>query len=174
MPSRGITAIFDYLSSRFKATCYLAFMPMLALTSAEVAAKGDLTRQTPIEVEVQLGVGEEHRFSPSHLEFKTGKLYKLVLVNNSSVKHYFTSIDFANRVFSRKVQVMKEVDGKFNRTAEIKGDIREIEVFPGHRVEWWFVPVQTAEITDLHCHVDDEAAGMTHAELGMTGTISIK
>lgn len=142
--------------------------------SSVAVARGDLTRQTPIEVEVQLGVGEAHRFSPSHLEFETGKLYKLVLINDSSVKHYFTSMGLANRVFSRKVQVMKEVDGKFSRTAEIKGDISEIEVFPGHRVEWWFVPVQTGELTDLHCHVDDEASGMTHAELGMTGTISIK
>lgn len=142
--------------------------------SSNVAAEGDLTRQTPIEVEVQLGVGEQHTFSPRHLEFETGRLYKLVLINNSSVKHYFTSYDFARRVFSRKVQVMKKDNGQFSRTAEIKGDISEIEVFPGHRVEWWFVPVQTGELTDLHCHVDDEAANMTHAELGMTGSITIK
>lgn len=142
--------------------------------SANVAAEGDLTRQTPIDVEVQLGVGHQHVFSPSHLEFETGQLYKLILINNSNVKHYFTSHDFANRVFSRKVQVMKQNEVGFSRTAEIKGDIREIEVFPGHRVEWWFVPVQTGELTDLHCHVDDEAANMTHAELGMTGTITIK
>jgi uncharacterized cupredoxin-like copper-binding protein len=148
-------------------------MALLWFSSAAVA-KGDLTRQTPVEVEVQLGVGEAHRFSPSHLEFETGKLYKLVLNNNSSAKHYFTSMGLAKRVFSRKVQVMKAVDGKFSRTAEIKGDISEIEVFPGHRVEWWFVPVQTGELTDLHCHVDDEASGMTHAELGMTGSITIK
>ncbi|MTI64488.1 MAG: biphenyl 2,3-dioxygenase [Methylophaga sp.] len=139
-----------------------------------VSAEGDLTRQEPITVEVQLGVGNEHRFSPSHLEFETGKLYKLVLINNSQVKHYFTSFGLAKRVFSRKVQVMQETQGEFSRTAEIKGDISEIEVFPGQRVEWWFVPVQTGELDDLHCHVDDEAANMTHAELGMTGTISIK
>ncbi|WP_297808448.1 hypothetical protein [uncultured Methylophaga sp.] len=156
----------------------LLLLSMLSIAlfwfSSVAVAEGDLTRQTPIEVEVQLGVGEAHRFSPSHLEFETGKLYKLVLINNSSAKHYFTSMGLAKRVFSRKVQVMKEVDGKFSRTAEIKGDISEIEVFPGHRVEWWFVPVQTGELTDLHCHVDDEASGMTHEELGMTGTISIK
>lgn len=143
-------------------------------TATSASAEGDLTRQEPIELEVQLGVGNEHRFAPSHLEFETGKLYKLVLINNSEVKHYFTSYGLAKRVFSRKVQVMKETEGEFSRTAEIKGDISEIEVFPGHRVEWWFVPVQTGELDDLHCHVDDEAANMTHAELGMTGTISIK
>lgn len=146
----------------------------LLTVATTVSAKGDLTRQDPITVEVQLGVGHEHRFSPSHLEFETGKLYKLVLVNNSQVKHYFTSYGLADRVFSRKVQVMKQEADGFSRTAEIKGDISEIEVFPGHRVEWWFVPVQTGELSDLHCHVDDEASGMSHAELGMTGTISIK
>lgn len=143
-------------------------------TATAASAEGDLTRQEPIEMEVQLGVGSEHRFSPSHLEFETGKLYKLVLINNSEVKHYFTSYGLAKRVFSRKVQVMKESNGKFSRTAEIKGDISEIEVFPGHRVEWWFVPVQTGELNDLHCHVDDKASGMTHSELGMTGSISIR
>lgn len=47
-------------------------------------SEGDLTRQTPIVVEVELGTTEgEMRFSPSHLEFETGKLYRLVLINNS-------------------------------------------------------------------------------------------
>lgn len=109
----------------------LGFMSMATLARAE----GDLTRQQPIEVEVQLGVANEHKFSPSHLKFETGKLYKLILINNSQVKHYFTSYGLAKRVFSRKVQVMKESAEGFSRTAEIKGDISEIEVFPGHRVE---------------------------------------
>lgn len=137
-------------------------------------AAGDLTRQEPIELVVELGVGGRHAFSPDHLEFETGKLYRLVLVNNSNDKHYFTSIEFANRVFTRKVQVMETVDGKLRRTAEIKGDIREIEVFPGHRAEWWLVPVQTGELNDLHCHVEDDASNLTHAEMGMTGTITIR
>ena len=145
-----------------------------AWLSGGVLAAGDLTRQEPIEVVVELGFEGRHAFSPNHLEFETGKLYRLVLVNNSNAKHYFTSIDFANRVFTRKVQVMEEVDGKLRRTAEIKGDIREIEVFPGHRAEWWFVPVQTGELDDLHCYVKDDAANMTHAEMGMTGTITIR
>lgn len=155
---------------------FLSWLMLLALiTLAGTArAEGDLTRQEPITMEVQLGVGNAHQFSPSHLEFETGKLYKLVLINNSSVKHYFTSYGLAKRVFSRKVQVMKESEEGVSRTAEIKGDISEVEVFPGHRVEWWFVPVQTGELTDLHCHVDDEASGMTHAELGMTGSITIR
>ncbi len=161
--STSITALYSWLM-------LLGLMAVANIVSAE----GDLTRQEPIAVEVQLGVGNAHKFSPSQLEFETGKLYKLVLINNSNVKHYFTSYGLAKRVFSRKVQVMKQSPEGFSRTAEIKGDISEIEVFPGHRVEWWFVPVQTGELNDLHCHVDDEASGMTHAELGMTGSILIR
>lgn len=150
----------------------------LALTvgAAGAHATGDLTRQEPIEVVVELGAADSgaHFFSPNHLEFETGKLYRLVLVNNSAAKHYFTSYELARKVFTRKVQVMEERDGKLRRTAEIKGDILEIEVFPGHRAEWWFVPIQTGTITDLHCHVTDEEAGMTHGDMGMVGTIEIR
>jgi len=134
-------------------------------------AAGDLTRQEPIEVTVELGTQNgELVFQPSNLEFETGKLYKLILTNPSPVKHYFTSAEFAKRIFTRKVQVM--IDGK--RTAEIKGDIAEIEVFPGGTTEWWFVPVQTGKAKDLHCHVKDKASGMKHDKLGMTGSIVIK
>jgi len=143
----------------------------VSLFTHVVFAEGDLTRQEPIEVVVELGTKNgELVFVPSHLEFETGKLYKLILTNPSPMKHYFTSPEFAKRIFTRKVQVM--VDGK--RTAEIKGDIDEIEVFPGGTTEWWFVPLQTVETHDLHCHVSDKASGMKHDELGMKGSITLK
>lgn len=149
---------------------YLVVVFALFVHSA-VLAKGDLTRQDPVEVVVELGTKEGSlTFNPDVLTFETGKLYKLILTNPSPVKHYFTSPSFAKRIFTRKVQVM--VDGK--RTAEIKGDIAEIEVFPGGTTEWWFVPVQTGESNDLHCHVKDKASGKKHDALGMTGTIIIK
>jgi uncharacterized cupredoxin-like copper-binding protein len=141
------------------------------MVNTVVFAAGDLTRQEPIEVTVELGTKNgEMIFVPSKLEFETGKLYKLILTNPSPVKHYFTSPEFAKRIFTRKVQVM--IDGK--RTAEIKGDIDEVEVFPGGTTEWWFVPVQTVEANDLHCYVKDKASGMRHNELGMKGTIILK
>ena len=105
------------------------------------------------------------RFSPSDLKFETGKLYRLVLVNNSPHKHYFSSDKFVQSVFTRKVQTYTP-DGE--RTAEIKGHIREVEVFSGHTAEWWFVPIQTGTFGDLICTVDG------HAEAGMTGTITIR
>src|SRR5262245_56488232 len=52
-----------------------------------VWAAGDLSRQTPIEVTVELGKPGEHVFVPNRLTFETGKLYKLVLKNPSSDPH---------------------------------------------------------------------------------------
>ncbi len=145
----------------------------LALTlgmATMLMGAGDLTRQTPIEVKVELGnASNEMVFTPSALTFETGKLYKLTLTNPSPSKHYFTSYGLASKVFTRKVQI-KAGSGS---VAEVKGIISEIEVFPGHTVEWWFVPVQTGSLSDLHCHVKDDD-GQTHAKKGMVGTIEIK
>ncbi|MEQ8289123.1 MAG: biphenyl 2,3-dioxygenase [Gammaproteobacteria bacterium] len=137
----------------------------LSLTTMPVFAKGDLTRQEPIEVNIMLGDADNPMaFTPSNLKFETGKLYKLVFRNESDLKHYFVSEKFSNAVFSRKVQVMG-ADGK--RISEVKGIIKEIEVDPGGLVEWWFVPVQTVEANDLKCTIEG------HAEAGMTGTIVV-
>lgn len=138
--------------------------------AAPAFAAGDMTRQQPIEVRVSLGTpGGMRKFVPSELRFETGKLYKLVLVNPSKVKHYFTSPGLAAKVYTRKVQV---VDAK-GTVAEIKGSIREIEVYPGGTAEWWFVPVAIGALDDLHCHIKDKD-GQTHAEKGMVGTITIE
>jgi uncharacterized cupredoxin-like copper-binding protein len=150
------------------------FKLIAALTVAALApflvAAGDLTRQTPVEVTVQLGSASNHMvFTPNALTFETGKLYKLILTNPSPTKHYFTSYGLASKVFTRKVQV--KANG--GSVAEVKGVISEIEVFPGHTVEWWFVPIQTGSLADLHCHVKDED-GKTHAEKGMVGKINIQ
>lgn len=141
------------------------------LTSATAAlSEGDLSKQDPIEVNVQLGTKDgDLTFVPNKLSFETGKLYKVVLTNPSKKKHYFTSPGLASRVYTRKVQV---VDAKGTK-AEIKGTIREIEVNPGGIAEWWFVPIATGELDDLHCHIEDDD-GQTHAEKGMIGTIAIK
>lgn len=133
-------------------------------------AKGDLTKQEPVVITIELGTtGGEHRFVPNDLSFETGKLYKLILDNPSPNKHYFTSHGLAKSVFTRKVQVVDAAGTK----AEIKGMISEIEVYPGGRAEWWFVPVATGNFSDLHCHIK-EGDGQTHADLGMRGAIQIK
>jgi uncharacterized cupredoxin-like copper-binding protein len=153
--------------------CGVLFMalPFTTFVSAAGAA-GDLSRQEPITVTVDLGTPGKHAFLPNKLRFETGKLYKLVLRNRSDAPHYFTSHAFSQLVFTRKVQVTQERDGKAATLAEFKGAIREIEVYPGHSAEWWFVPVATGRVTDLHCGVR-APDGKTHAEHGMTGEIVI-
>ena len=108
---------------------------------------GDLSRQNPIEVTVDLGKPGQHAFVPSQLKFETGKLYKLILRNPSEDPHYFTSDAFTQMIFTRKVQVTQQRDGKTVTLAEFKGAIREIEVYPGHAAEWWFVPVAAGRVT---------------------------
>lgn len=129
---------------------------LLALVSAEAAeAAGDLSRQDPIEVVVELGRPGAHAFFPSRIELETGKLYKLVLTNKSEAPHYFTSHEFSQRIFTRKVQVVS-ADANKTVLAEFKGAIREVEVYPGQTTEWWLVPVATGHMTDLHCGVKDK------------------
>src|SRR5712692_1147930 len=109
--------------------------------SGAALAAGNLAGQEPIVVTVELGKPGKHVFLPDKLKFETGKLYKLVLANNSSDPHYFTSHGFSSLIYTRKVQVVQMRDGKPTTLAEFKGAIREIEVYPGHSAEWWFVPV---------------------------------
>ena len=69
-------------------------------------AAGDLTKQKPIKLQVDLGnTKNELRFIPGTLRLETGKLYKLVLTNPSPQKHYFSSEGMSRAVYTRKVQV---------------------------------------------------------------------
>jgi uncharacterized cupredoxin-like copper-binding protein len=135
-------------------------------------AAGDLSRQDPITLTVELGKPGKHEFVPNVLKFETGKLYKLVLKNDSSDPHYFTSHAFSQLIFTRKVQVTQMRDGKSVTLAEFKGAIREIEVYPGHSAEWWLVPVATGRASDLRCSIVKD--GKSHADLGMVGEIIVE
>jgi hypothetical protein len=48
---------------------------------------------------------------------------------------------------------VQDRDGKRTTLAEFKGAIREVEVYPGHLAEWWFVPVAAGRVTDLRCGI---------------------
>jgi uncharacterized cupredoxin-like copper-binding protein len=146
---------------------------LVGIASGAALAAGDLSRQTPIEVTVDLGAPGKHAFAPNQLKFETGKLYKLTLRNASNDPHYFTSHAFSQMVFTRKAQVVQQRDGKGVTLAEFKGAIREIEVYPGHSAEWWFVPIAAGRVADLRCDIKG-SDGKTHAELGMTGEIVIE
>lgn len=140
--------------------------------SAAGYAAGNLAGQQPIEMTVDLGKPGQHVFLPSSIKFETGKLYKLILRNQSDDPHYFTSHGFSSLIYTRKVQVVQTRDGKTGNVAEFKGAIREIEVYPGHSAEWWFVPVATGRVTDLRCGIMKD--GKSHADLGMIGEIVIE
>jgi uncharacterized cupredoxin-like copper-binding protein len=147
---------------------------MLLLMAASLAhAAGDLSRQEPIEITIELGKPGQHAFVPNKLRFETGKLYKLILRNPSSDPHYFTSHAFTQLIYTRKVQVVQNRDGKTTTLAEFKGAIREIEVYPGQTAEWWFVPVAAGRATDLRCGIVG-ADGKSHADHGMVGEIVIE
>jgi uncharacterized cupredoxin-like copper-binding protein len=146
---------------------------VLGIASGAALAAGDLSRQTPIEVTVDLGSPGKHEFAPKHIKFETGKLYKLILRNASNDPHYFTSHAFSQMVFTRKVQVTQQQNGKAVTLAEFKGAIREVEVYPGQSAEWWLVPVAAGRVSDLRCDIKG-SDGKTHAETGMTGEIVIE
>lgn len=148
----------------FVRSFFVAVLMLLHFSSAQAA--GDLTQQSPIELRVQLGnEGGDLRFYPDTLQLETGKLYRLVLFNPSPEKHYLSSDGLSQSVFTRKVQV-NGGDGK--ALAEVKGHIREIEVYPKGTTEWWLVPIKTGEFGDLKCTIPG------HAEKGMLGKIVIK
>ena len=132
----------------------------------------DLTRQQPIEKIVYLKGknGESHYFEPQEIIFTTGNLYKLTIRNLSDSKHYFSSNSFSKAIFTRKIQININ---KY-KLAEIKGIINEVEVWPGHEIEWWFVPIKTGKFDDLNCRVRDIKTKLKHSEMGMQGTIIIK
>ena len=148
------------------------FLILIFLISINEIKSADLTKQNPIEKKIYFKgkIGLNHYYEPNYLEFKTGKLYKLRLINNSDSKHYFTSLLFSKSIFTRKVQV--SFNGK--KLAEIKGDIDEVEVFPNNEIEWWFVPIKTGIFEDLHCYIKDTKTKKKHSEMGMNGVIVIE
>ena len=156
----------------YKIAFLYLFILFLVFNFNKSFSKGDLTRQKAIEVEVNLKgeIGKVHFFEPSTLKFETGKLYKLKIKNLSDSKHYFTSEKFSNSIFTRKIQINKNN----SKVAEVKGIIKEVEVFPHNIVEWWFVPLKTGEFNDLFCKIKDKITLKTHEEMGMKGKIIIE
>ncbi len=157
---------------KLTALAVTAIAAVILFPTASIAG-GDLSKQDPIEVRLDLGKDgtDKHLFYPDKLTFETGKLYKLVLHNPSNSKHYFTSLGMAAKVWTRKVQVMDDLGAGAKQIGEIKGAIREIEVYPGGTTEWWFVPVATGT-AGLSCSIKDKD-GKTHAESGMKGPVTI-
>jgi uncharacterized cupredoxin-like copper-binding protein len=123
-----------------------------------VFAATPLSKQPPLVRMIELGtIAGELKFVPDHLTFLAGRRYQLQLTNNSSTKHYFTAKDFADAIWSQKVDA---------GNVEIKGAIHELELRSGTRADWVFIPLQ-AGTYQLRCTVSG------HTEAGMVGTIKV-
>jgi uncharacterized cupredoxin-like copper-binding protein len=131
-------------------------------TSVAIAAPSsaaNVLNQPAIVVSVTLGnTANELKFFPDRLKFESGKRYKLVLTNPSATKHYFTDKDFADAIWSQKVDA---------GNVEIKGAVNNLELRPGAKAEWVFVAMKPGSYP-LRCTVPG------HAEAGMKGIIAIE
>jgi uncharacterized cupredoxin-like copper-binding protein len=142
-------------------------IPAVALLFATGAyAAGDLSRADPKELVIEMGSADGKMFfKPNHLDLETGKAYKIVLRNVDDIKHEFAGHELIEKLFTRKIEI---ADAKGNLVAEIKGNVREIEVGPNREVEWFIVPIQTGENIQMECELPG------HKEAGMFGTVTIK
>ncbi|MTJ30551.1 MAG: biphenyl 2,3-dioxygenase [Aphanizomenon flos-aquae KM1D3_PB] len=147
--------------SNFLICLFSLLMSLVIMGTSPATAENlssNLLKQPPIEIKVSLGnVVNELKFEPNHLEFTSGKRYNLKLSNPSSQKHYFTAKDFADAIWTQKVEA---------GNVEIKGNIHELELKPGAKAEWVFVPMKPGKYA-LGCTI----AG--HTEAGMKGEIVI-
>jgi uncharacterized cupredoxin-like copper-binding protein len=138
----------------------LLSLNLITATPAMAAnLSGDLLKQPATEITISLGnLANELKFEPNHLEFEAGKRYQLRLTNPSQLKHYFTAKDFADGIWTQKVQAGK---------VEIKGAIHELELKPSAEAEWVFVPLKSGTYS-LRCPI------LGHTEAGMIGEIVIR
>lgn len=131
----------------------------LCLAATPVAEAVVAPNQQPLEtLSVHLGnAAGALVFEPNHLTFTAGKRYQLLLDNPSLSKHYFSAKDFADVIWTQKVEAGQ---------VEVKGAIHELELRPGAQAAWSFIP-QKSGTYELHCSVSG------HAEAGMVGEITI-
>jgi uncharacterized cupredoxin-like copper-binding protein len=130
-------------------------------------AEGDLSRANVIDVVIEMGSNDDGMYlKPDNYEFVTGQAYKLILINVDEIKHELTLNEMVERIFTRKIEI---ADENGDLVAEIKGNVREVEVGAGKTVEWFIVPVQT---TDEPVEITCEIPG--HLEAGMRASAMIK
>ncbi|MBI3997908.1 MAG: biphenyl 2,3-dioxygenase [Armatimonadetes bacterium] len=137
----------------------IVMLAAVLLSASMVWAAGDLSRQKSVDLRVLLGAKDaEMVIRPKTWNLETGKLYKVTLVNEGKVKHEWVAPEFTLTIWTRKV----EVGG-----AEIKGIINEIELQPGAKADWYFVPIRTGTF-DMACEIEG------HKEAGMVGKVVVK
>ena len=136
----------------------LLLLIAIIITSSLFSLPTALADSRVNEINVSLGNSNgELKFFPSNLQLEAGKPYKIFLDNPSPVKHYFTSKDFADVSWTKKVQVGK---------VEVKGAIHELELKPGGEAEWVLTPMKPGTY-ELHCSIKG------HTAAGMVGEIVV-
>ena len=142
---------------RFGKTCLITLVICVLYLGITIPAAIASPPSKVIKVSLGNPAGEL-KFFPEHLEFIAGQSYKLVLDNPSPTKHYFTTKDFADASWTKKVQVGK---------VEIKGAIHELELKPDGEAEWVLTPMKSGTY-ELYCSIKG------HKESGMIGEIVVK
>src|SRR3990170_4872848 len=79
----------------------------------------------------------------------------VVLLSTSLV---WAASEFTLGIWTRKVETAG---------VEVKGVINEIELLPGAKADWYFVPIRTGEY-EMACEIEG------HKEAGMVGKIIVK
>lgn len=127
-------------------------------------AEGDLSRLNVIEVPVELGSNDNGMFINFAVsDFNTGQAYDLVITNTDDFKHEIALNEFGEVIFTRKLEI-SDADG--NLVAEIKGQIREVEIGASQTVHWFIVPVQSSsEPFEITCELDGHYDSGMHTEI---------
>ena len=134
--------------------------------SGPVLAAGDLSRADVQKVVIEMGSNDDGMyFKPNNFVFETGKAYDLSMVNVDDIKHEVSLNEMTERIFTRKVEI-EGADGEL--VAEIKGVVREVEVGPHQTADWFFVPIQPIESTEITCEIPG------HYESGMKAGVQIQ
>jgi uncharacterized cupredoxin-like copper-binding protein len=138
--------------------CWLSSSWTLPTFAADIAA-ADIAHQPLTTIEMKLGdSADQLQFFPADVIFQAGKRYKLHLVNPSPQKHYFTAKDFADAIWSQKVDAGQ---------VEIKGAIHELELRSHTEADWVFVPIRPGTYS-LRCTIPG------HTEAGMVGQLIVR
>jgi uncharacterized cupredoxin-like copper-binding protein len=155
---------------------YRHLLGVIALTALAACAGGDVVRKTPPEgylqdaparvaavdwstaqtVEVAL---TEYDFAPAALAFEASKPYRLLLRNQGSSTHTFTSMGFFQAIAAQKL-----VSGVGEEALPY---IEKIEVPSGSSKELYFVAARAGSYP-LECSV------FLHDVFGMSGEITIR
>lgn len=141
---------------------------LLAAGAPPATATDEIELEVPPEnlLHVQLGDKDNAmRFFPGHISLLKGERYVLVLTNPSPVTHEFASETFHTLVTTEKLKIFDERD---KLVAYVVGPIVEVELLPGGRIEWTFVPQRTGTDIDLFCDIPG------HKDAGMVGSMEIR